>query len=101
MGIITESGFSDEIISNNADIYKVINTVASAVYQFFQEYPNRIVRIAPVDDKRKKLYNAVFQRRIHEIELNFDVFVKKNGRFKAYSSDSLYNLFELRLKKIK
>ena len=98
-GDITKSGFSDSVVSNNADIYKIMNTVAFALYQFMGEYPSRIVRIAPVDDKRKRLYNAIFQRRIHEIEANFDVFAKKDNRFEVYSPNTTYSIFELHFKK--
>ena len=87
-GDITESGFSDSVVSNNADIYKIMNTVSFALYQFMEEYPSRIVRIAPVDEKRKRLYNAIFQRRINEIETNFDVFAKKGKRFEVYSPNT-------------
>ena len=80
-----QNSFSDSVVSNNADIYKVMNTVAVALYQFLEEYPERIIRIAPVDDKRKRLYNIIFQRRIHEIESNFDVFAKKGNKFEVYS----------------
>lgn len=97
-GDITENSFSDSVVSNNADIYKVMNTVAVALYQFLEEYPERIIRIAPVDDKRKRLYNIIFQRRIHEIESNFDVFAKKGNKFEVYSPLKTYKIFQLRLK---
>lgn len=100
-GDITENGFSDAVVSNNDDIYKVMNTVAVALYQFLEEYPERTIRIVPVDDKRKRLYNAIFQRRIHEIEPNFHVFAKRSSRFEVYSPHHTYKIFELRLKQKK
>lgn len=75
-----------------------MNTIAVALYQFLEEYPDRIIRIVPVDDKRKQLYNAIFQRRIHEIEPNFHVFGKKGNKFEVYSPHKTYKIFELRLK---
>ncbi len=97
-GDITENGFSDAVVSNNADIYKVMNTVAVALYQFLEEYPEKVIRIVPVDDKRKRLYNIIFQRRIHEIEPNFHVFGKKRNKFEPYSPYKTHKIFELRLK---
>jgi hypothetical protein len=97
-GDITENGFSDAVVSNNDDIYKVMNTVAAALYQFLEEYPERVIRIVPVDDKRKRLYNTIFQRRILEIEPNFYVFAKKGNKFEPYSPHKTYKIFELRLK---
>lgn len=75
-----------------------MNTVAVALYQFLEEYPDRIIRIVPVDDKRKRLYNTIFQRRINEIENQFYVFAKKSNRFEVYSPLDTYKIFELRLK---
>ena len=97
-GDITENGFSDAVVSNNADIYKVMNTVALALYQFLETYPERIIRITPVDDKRKRLYNTIFQRRIDEIEPNLHVSGKKGNRFEPYSPHKTYKIFQLHLK---
>jgi hypothetical protein len=97
-GDITENGFSDIVISNNADIYKVMNTIAAALYQFLEEHPESIVRIVPVDDKRKRLYNAIFQKRIHEIEPIFHVFAKKGNKFEIYTPNKTYKIFQLQLK---
>ncbi len=76
-----------------------MNTVAVALYQFLEEYPDRIIRIAPVDDKRERLYNAIFQRRLDEIEPVFDIFAKKSNRFELYAPTKTYKIFELRLKR--
>lgn len=75
-----------------------MNTVAVALYQFLETYPEKIIRIRPIDEKRKRLYNTIFQRRIHEIEPNFYVFGKKGNKFEVYSPHKTYKIFQLRLK---
>ncbi len=88
----------DTVITNNHDVAKVISTVAKIVYIFFEKYPNRVVTINPVDDKRKRLYNIVFQRHITEIEPNFDLIGYINEKPETYSIEKNYDIFELKLK---
>ena len=87
-----------KIITNNRDTIKVISTVAKAAFDFINEYPNRIIVINPVDDKRKLLYNRVFQRNIKDIETLFVVtgFIEKKGEI--YISEKIYDSFEIKLK---
>jgi hypothetical protein len=59
-------------------------TVAKATLEFFEAYPESIVLIKPVDEKRKKLYNAVFQRHFKDIKPLFDVVGLINGEKEVY-----------------
>ena len=88
----------DQVMSNNNDVSKVINTVGKIVYDFFEHYPDRIVSIKPVDEKRKRLYNYVFQRHIIEIEPNFDVIGFIDNKSEVYSAIKNYDSFEIKLK---
>ncbi len=54
-------------MSNNEDVVKVIATVAKITYEFFDNHPQSIVIIKPIDEKRKKLYSIVFQRHFKDI----------------------------------
>jgi hypothetical protein len=88
----------DKVMTNNQDVVKVIGTVAKVTYQFFDDYPDAVLVIDPVDEKRKKLYNIVFQRHFETIEQNFNIvgFIKK--RKQSYSPKRFYDKFELSLK---
>ena len=57
----------DSIITNNQDAHKVIRTVAKIAIDFLAEYPNYTLEITPVDEKRKRLYNGVFQKYFKDI----------------------------------
>lgn len=94
-GDLTNDGVDDKIVTNNNDISKVLGTVAKAVYSFSEQYPKRPIVIHPVDDRRKKLYNTVFKRRIIEISLTFYVFGKTKNRWQPYSEKINYDSFEL------
>jgi hypothetical protein len=93
-----DSGLDDSIMTNNHDVVKVISTVAKATYEFFDNYPSAILVIEPVDEKRKKLYNIVFQRHFETIKKEFKIigFIREKRRI--YSPMKVYNSFELSLK---
>ena len=88
----------DLTISNNHDLIKVIQTVAKATYVFFEEYPESIVIIKPVDERRKRLYNLVFQRHIQAIELVFNVVGIINDVKEPFLPKKMYDNFEITLK---
>jgi methyltransferase-like protein len=89
----------DKVMTNNHDVVKVIGTVAKITYDFFKKYPNAVVVVKPVDEKRKKLYNIVFQRHYKIIINDFQIFARtEGGRKKVYSPKKIYDNFELSLK---
>ena len=94
-----KNGVIDDLtISNNHDLIKVIQTVAKATYVFFEEYPESVVIIKPVDERRKRLYNLVFQRHIHSIELVFNVMGIIDDDDEPFTSKKMYDNFEITLK---
>ena len=62
MEIGKKGKIDDIVVTNNYDVAKVMRTIAKIVYVFFEHYPERTVYIEPVDEKRKRLYNLIFQR---------------------------------------
>ena len=88
----------DSVITNNHDVAKVMGTIAETVFEFFGEYPNATLLIHPIDDKRKKLYNAIFQRRLKELEPMFDIFGSIENQLEVFSSEKLYDSFEIKRK---
>ena len=88
----------DKVMSNNQDVVKVIGTVAKVTYNFFENYPDAILIIDPVDEKRKKLYNIVFQRHFETIKKDFKIIALLGKRRRIYSPNRMYDRFELLLK---
>ena len=72
-GDVKDDDWEDDVISNNNDFRKVLQTVANAVHEFCDMYPNAEIAFIPLDERRKLLYNRVFQQRWHEIEPLFNV----------------------------
>ncbi len=97
-GDMKKGQLDSTIITNNQDVRRVLNTVARAIYLFTENYPERIVRISPLDSKRAKLYNLVFQRRHFEIVEQFDAFGWRGNERSVYSPGNFYEAFEIHRK---
>jgi hypothetical protein len=56
----------------------------------------RQIRIKPVDDKRKKLYNHVFRRHYTFINNIFQILGSFEEKKEAYTPEKMYDFFELK-----
>jgi hypothetical protein len=88
----------DSVVTNNQDLVKVISTVAKVAYHFFEDFPERSIEIKAVDERRKKLYNYVFQKHFKEIEPLFQITGFRNNIEELYSPNSFYDSFILKPK---
>ncbi len=93
------NNWDDKVVSNNGDLVRVISTVAKAVYDFSDKWPNRQILIVPVDERRKKLYNRVFQKHVQEIPPEFEVLGFRNQKLQDYSPILFFDWFLLSRKK--
>ncbi len=97
-GDLIKGKIDDSVITNNYDIPKVMRTIAKIIYDFFEQHPDRIVVIKPVDDKRKRIYNLIFQRHFEEIKDTFELLGIDSYQVEAYSTKKDYDFFILKLK---
>ena len=97
-GDVKGGRIDDSIVSNNNDAKKVFHTVAKATYAFFDEYPNSVVVIKPIDNRRKSVYNRIFQRSFDDIDLAFHVIGVIDGHEEAYNPQKIYDNFKIMLK---
>jgi hypothetical protein len=88
----------DKVVSNNQDTMKVIRTVANVTVEFFKQYPDSVVVIEPVDEKRKKFYNLIFQRYYKDISPYFNILGKDKNKEETYILEKFYDSFEISLK---
>ena len=102
-GDIKGDDWEDNIISNNNDFRKVLQTVTNAVHRFFELYPDHQIQILPLDYQRKSLYNRIFQQRWQEIEPLFEVnaAITKDEKIKIekYSTTKIFDAFVISQKK--
>lgn len=90
--------WSDENISNNGDIVKVLATVMYIITVFLASKPNVQVYIQANSETRNKLYNRLFQNYFNEFESKFEVMAYKNFEIQPYSATEKYEKFYLKLK---
>jgi hypothetical protein len=93
-----EGDIDDAVISNNHDIVKVFGTIAKVVYAFSDEFPTQHIRIKPVDEKRRRLYNTIFRRNYEVINLTFHIIGINKRKKEIYSPEKFYEYFELKRK---
>ena len=72
-GDVKGDDWADNVVSDNGDLRKVLQTIANAIHLFFDHYPEDEIFIAPLDKQRKLLYNRIFQQNWQEIEPVFTV----------------------------
>jgi hypothetical protein len=87
-----------QIVTNNQDVAKVLGTVAEITHTFFADFPERSIEIKPVDERRKRLYNYVFQKHFKDIGVSFYVIGSLNKEEESYSPNNFYDTFKLKLK---
>ncbi|MEK7253825.1 MAG: hypothetical protein AAB316_03715 [Bacteroidota bacterium] len=95
--------WTDDVVSDNGDMRKVLQTVANAVHLFLSRYPGRKVWIEPLSRKHKFLYNRIFQQKHEEIAEEFEVrgvllLEDENELTEAYQPGKIYDAFILSLK---
>jgi len=94
-GDLDDGQIDDAVVSNNADLVKIMNTIASTLYSFTEQYPGSKVYIEPVDKKRSNLYHHIFRRRFGEIQPLFIIKGLTAGGWKDYLPGNRYLAFEL------
>lgn len=94
-GDFEEGQVDDAVVSNNEDLVKIMNTIASTLYAFTEQYPGSRVYIEPVDSKRSNLYHHIFRRRFEEIQPLFMVKGLTTNGWKDYLPGNRYLAFEL------
>lgn len=98
--LLPTGDFDDEVVSNNGDLKKVIETVALCAQIFLEKHPSASLLILPVDEKRRRLYTSIFKRRIKEIEANYRVFGWVGSGWKTFQIGDEPSMFEIFSKKI-
>jgi hypothetical protein len=98
------SDFSDEVISNNGDMNKILATVAGTVYDFWEYHPNAIIFFKGSQPKGKEhtrtyLYQRKIERFIREISDEVYVFGQIGETLELFNKDKKYNAFLIIRKK--
>lgn len=91
---IIESGqFDDLIVSNNGDSEKVLATVASAMYAFFDNYPHAFVYATGSTNARTRLYRMGITKFYNEIIEDFYLYGQVGDDFYEFEIRKQYKGF--------
>ena len=92
-GDVVHGAFNDRNITNNHDLQLVMKTVIFAAYQFSESFPDRIIQVVPVDDRRRTLYNTILKRHLDEIAPVFIVLGETEGALALFDPKNTYEKF--------
>ena len=91
---------NDNVISNNHDLLKVMSTIVTIVYYFFDKNPAAMLKIEGVDSKRRRLYNSIFKRKYKDLKEDFQIYgITENRKLEEYNPNQFYQIFEIQKKK--
>jgi len=84
----------DMVVTNNGDTEKVLATVAAAVYDFTEIYPEAWISASGSTKARSRLYRMGINKYFDVAQENFDIMGKhQNGRMELYQKDKDYHAF--------
>jgi hypothetical protein len=84
---------NDLAISNNGDSEKVLLTVASALYAFFDKHPDVFVYATGSTAARTRLYRMGITKFYKEIIADFQLFGQIGDEFHEFETDKEYDGF--------
>lgn len=85
--------FDDFIRSDNKDTDKVILTVASTIYDFFEHYDGALVVAQGSTHSRTRLYRRYFTVFLEIIESDFDLYGELDGKLERFRLGIDYKSF--------
>ncbi len=92
---------NDMVVSNNQDRNKVLATVAAAVLDFTERFPDMAVYATGSNRTRTRLYQMLISRNLPEIEAIFEVMGSKNDLWEQFRKNVNYDAFLIqRIRKI-
>ncbi len=83
----------DLVVSNNADSEKVLATVVSAVYAFFDKHPETYVYATGSSDARTRLYRIGITKFYEQMVRDFYLYGQVGDKFYEFEIDKEYKGF--------
>lgn len=91
------SGEIDDLaISNNNDSEKVLSTVVSSLFAFFDKHPNAMVYATGSTKVRTRLYRMGINKYFEESKEYFEIFGERNNEWELFNKGVEYNAFLVR-----
>ena len=94
------SGYLDYYsISDNGDRDRILATVVSCLFAFFNEYPNTYVYATGSTPARTRLYRMMMSKYFALLEDDFNVFGELENDWERFRKDGSYRAFMVSLKR--
>ncbi|MCB9310747.1 MAG: hypothetical protein H6567_11870 [Lewinellaceae bacterium] len=85
--------FDDFVRTNNNDTEKVLLTVASTLYLFFEKYDGTLVIAKGSTHSRTRLYRKYLSAFLEIIEADFELYGELDGKLERFKKGTDYNFF--------
>ena len=84
---------SDTVITDNKDSQKVLATVASTIYDFYEEYPDAKIFVRGSTVARNRLYRMGITNSWNEVSIDFEVYGLKDNQWETFQFRRDYDAF--------
>ncbi len=99
LGDILENGeVSDLIVSNNADMEKVIATIVQTMFCFFEKHPECFIYFKGSTPERTRLYRIIISRELQEANKVFQIYGILDSEITVFQLNCSYDSFVIALK---
>lgn len=89
---------NDNVVTDNGDSTKVLATVASTVFTFFNKYPNAWIYATGSSRSRTRLYRMGISNNLTEISQVFDVYGLIGDAWYEFEKNTEYDAFMIKRK---
>lgn len=96
---VVDGGFDDLAVSDNGDTDKVLATVISALYAFFDRHPSAFVYASGSTKARTRLYRVGITRFMEEMQRDFYLYGQIGDEFPSFEKGIDYDGFLAQRKK--
>lgn len=90
---LTTGDLNDLAISNNGDSEKVLATVVSTVYAFYDRYPNSYIHATGSTKARTRLYRMGIAKYLNEITKDYYLYGLRNSEWEIFEKEIEYEAF--------
>jgi hypothetical protein len=89
--------FDDTVVTDNGDTVKVLATVASTIYIFFDKYPYSVVFAKGSTPARTRLYKIGISKNLEELKEDFEIYgLLENDIWEEFKKNVNYSAFYIK-----
>jgi hypothetical protein len=88
--VLDDGEISDQIESNNGDLYIVLATIFAITDHFLEKHPDCTVGFRGSDKRRHRLYRIAIARELSSISRKFDVYGEISGNLHPFKANIDY-----------